>query len=92
MADHDNALYARATEVLETEVEGVTLLMHVENWNYFELNAVSSAIWALLESPKSLDAIVSGLERQFDIDHETCMGDTRGFLDDLIAEGVITRG
>jgi hypothetical protein len=91
MADHDDTRYARAAEVLETEVGGVTLLMHVENWNYFELNAVSSAIWALLESPKSLDAIVRGLERQFDVDRETCLSDTRGFLDDLIAEGVVTR-
>jgi hypothetical protein len=91
MLENTDALYSRADNVVETEVNGTVLLLHLGNWNYFEFNPISSAIWSLLETPAKLDAIVDGLERQFDVDPEQCLNDTRKFLDDLIAEGVVTR-
>jgi hypothetical protein len=88
----DDTLYSRADDVVETEVNGAVVLLHMGNWNYFQFDPVSSAIWALLEKPARLDTIVSGLERMFDVGHEECLRDTREFLDELIAEGVIACG
>ena len=82
--------YSRSDDVVVTEVNGVLVLLHVENWNYFEFNAVSTAIWSALETPASLDTIVDALERQFDVTRERCADDARQFLDELIAEGVVT--
>jgi hypothetical protein len=83
--------YSRAPDVVETEVNGTVLLLHMGNWNYFAFNPVSSAIWSLLEKPADIDAIVNGLEQQFEVDREQCLQDTRKFLDELITEGIITR-
>ncbi|MEI9992985.1 MAG: PqqD family protein [Rhizomicrobium sp.] len=91
MLEDTNLLYSRADEVVETEVNGVVLLLHLGNWNYFEFNPISSAIWSLLEKPASLDTIVTGLEQQFDVGREQCLHDTRKFLDDLVADGIVTR-
>ena len=91
MSENTNPLYSRAPDIFETEVNGTIVLLHVGNWNYFEFNPVSTAIWALLEKPAALDEIAGGLQSQFDIDREQCLNDTRAFLDDLIAEGVVTR-
>ena len=91
MPDDIVTRYSRAEDVVETEVNGTVVLLHLGNWNYFEFNPVSSAIWSLLETPADLDAIVNGLEQQFDVDREQCLHDTRKFLDELIAEGIVTR-
>jgi hypothetical protein len=85
-------LYARTSDVIEADVGGEIVLLHTQNWQYFEFDSVGAAIWYLLESPRNLDTLVDSLTAQFEVDPNRCREDTRAFLDDMVAQGLVTVG
>lgn len=85
----ENRLYARSTDVVETEVDQKVMLLHVNDWRYFALDTAGSAIWSMLESPMTIDDIVARLMSRFEVDAEQCRTDTLIFLKGLIADGAI---
>lgn len=85
----DLQLYARTADVVAADVAGEVVLLHTQNWNYFEFDSVGGRIWALLEVRRSLPSLVEALMDEFDIDEASCRSDTKAFLDDLIAQGLV---
>ena len=84
-----NRLYARSVDVVETQVDGKVMLLHVNDWRYFALDTAGSAIWSMLESPKTIEDIVARLMNRFDVDAERCRADSLVFLQGLIADGAV---
>jgi hypothetical protein len=66
--DRPSHRYSRASDLAETRVGSSYLLLHTGSWNYFEFDPVGSAIWTLLDSPRSLDELVADLTRTFAVD------------------------
>ncbi|HWD28777.1 MAG TPA: PqqD family protein [Rhizomicrobium sp.] len=85
-------LYARTGDVIEADVGGEVVLLHTQNWQYFEFDPVGAAIWGLLTAPSSLDALVDSLTQQFEVDQDRCRSETKAFLDEMVAQGLITVG
>ena len=85
-------LYVRTADVIEADVGGEIVLLHTQNWQYYEFDKVGAAIWTLLDAPSSLDALVDSLTSQFEVDQSQCREDTRTFLDEMIAQGLVTVG
>lgn len=84
----ETPVYQRTDDVVETKQADVVVLLHLKNWNYFEFDAVGSAIWSLLEEPRSLPALVESLTTRFNVDEERCRVETKEFLDGLITQGL----
>ena len=82
--------YARTEDVIEADVGGEVVLLHTQNWQYFEFDRTGAAIWGLLAEPRSLDALVSALTQQFEVDEARCAQDTKAFLDQMIEQGLVT--
>ncbi|MEI9997239.1 MAG: PqqD family peptide modification chaperone [Rhizomicrobium sp.] len=87
-----DSLYARTSDVIEADVGGEVVLLHTQNWQYFEFDKVGAAIWTLLNTPITLDGLVNGLTEQFDVDQARCREETKTFLDEMIAQGLVTVG
>jgi Coenzyme PQQ synthesis protein D (PqqD) len=84
-----STLYARTTEIIGTDVDGEVVLLNPVSWNYFELDNIGSAIWALLEPPQSLPSLVEALMVRFTVDQARCLSDAQTFLDALIDHGLV---
>ena len=82
-------LYARMSDVIATEVAGQTVLLNTKDWSYHEFGKVGSSLWELMEIPRSLPTLVDDLMAIYDIDHARCTQETRAFLDDMIAQGIV---
>lgn len=83
--------FTRAPTALWTELDGQFLLMSVESGAYFEVAGIGSAIWHLLEDPRSEAEIVDHVTQRYRVDHETCARDVRAFIERLLAAGMITQ-
>jgi Coenzyme PQQ synthesis protein D (PqqD) len=86
----DAPLYARATDVVATELEGTVVLLNTQSWVYLEFDKVGSAIWGLLERPATLPALVTALTGKYEVEPAQCQVDTKSFLDEMIEQGVVT--
>ena len=85
-------LYTRTADVIEADVGGEVVLLHPQNWQYFEFDKVGAAIWDLLNAPSSLDTLVESLTSQFEVDQNLCREETKSFLDEMIAQGLVAVG
>lgn len=62
----------------------------IERGKYFELRDLGAFIWNLLETPADLEAIVSGVVEEYDVEPAQCEADVRKFLDQLCDAGCLT--
>ncbi|MEJ1968853.1 MAG: PqqD family peptide modification chaperone [Rhizomicrobium sp.] len=82
--------YARTEDVIEADVGGEVVLLHTQNWQYFEFDKTGTAIWGLLSEPRSLDSLVDALTAQFEVDETRCAQETKAFLDEMVEQGLVT--
>lgn len=82
-------LVERRGEMIETEVDGELVALHVENGTCYGFNGTATRIWALIEQPKRLSELTDTLMREFDVDAETCETQLKELLDELAADGLV---
>jgi len=74
---NDNSLFTRNEEdFLVTEVDGETVMMNVENGNYWGFNFTSTDIWNILEQPQTYQSVINKLLEVYDVDEPTCKKET----------------
>lgn len=59
---------------------------------YYELDAVGSRIWILLEHEPTMTKLAETLTGEFDVDFETCRNDLADFLENLAELGLVAEG
>ncbi len=89
MTDQDRARIIRCDDLLEADVNGEIVALHVEKGQCYGMNAVATRIWALLAEPTSPAEICAKLASEFDVDAETCRNDVQSLLADFKSEGLI---
>jgi hypothetical protein len=87
--DSPTPLYAHTNDIIATDVDGEVILLNPKSWNFFEFDRIGGSIWKHLETPRSLPSLVDTLMVDFDVDQARCLGDTKIFLDALIAHGLV---
>lgn len=80
----------RCGEMIETEVDGELVALHVDNGTCYGFNGTATRIWALTEQPKRLSQLKEELLSEFDVDPETCDAQVRELLDELASDGLIS--
>lgn len=88
----DDTRLARAPELLRTEFPRETLLMSLEAGRYYGLEGTARRVWDLLEAPCSLQELLGRLGEEYDASPERLSQDVRGFLEELIREGIVVAG
>jgi hypothetical protein len=64
-------------------MDGETVMMSIDNGEYFGLDPVGSRIWTLIENPIRIDKLIEQLLEEFDATKEQCELDTLEFLNQL---------
>jgi hypothetical protein len=88
----DDLMVRRTGEMIETEVDGELVALHVDNGTCYGFNGTATRIWALIEQPKRLSELKEALLREFDVDPSTCEAQLKELLDELAADGLVEIG
>lgn len=66
-----------------------TVLLDAERGVYYGLEGPARQIWEKLSEETTLDNICSALVQEYNVEREQCETDTRGFLAELIENGLV---
>jgi hypothetical protein len=79
----------RRGEMIETEVDGELVALHIDNGTCYGFNSTATRIWAMIEQPRLLSELTGELVREYDVDTETCEAQLRDLIDELAADGLV---
>lgn len=88
--------YARATRIVASdaqvsaELDQETVILSTRDGVYFGLDGVGTRVWALVQSPTTLGAIVEVLVAEFEVAADTAFADLVALVADLEANGLVT--
>jgi hypothetical protein len=82
-------LVTRCGEMIETEVDGELVALHVDNGTCYGFNGTATRIWGMIEQPRRLSELKQELLREFDVDPVTCEAQLKELLDELAADGLV---
>jgi hypothetical protein len=78
------AVVTRRAEPLTAPVDGDLVMLDPRRSVYFGLDPVGHRIWALLEEPRSVEALCAELQARYDVPEETCRADVLAFIQQLL--------
>ena len=76
-------------DVLSQEVSGETVLLDLNNENYFGLNEVGTRIWQLLQEQDNLEKIYDVLLDEYEVDTKQLRTDFDDIINQLKDTGLI---
>lgn len=82
----------RSGEMIETEVDGELVALHIDNGTCYGFNSTATRIWSKIERPRLLSELTDELTSEFDVDPATCEAQLRELLDELAADGLVKIG
>ncbi len=73
--------------------DGKAVVMLAANSNIFTLNEIGTLMWELLDSPKTIEELVSGAYKKFPRDNqETIRKDIFDFIKECLTEQLLVQG
>jgi hypothetical protein len=81
--------YKRSSDALFAEVAGDVVALHVQRGHSYGMEKVTASVWRLLEQPIDLETICGQLEREYEVDPETCRQEVGQLIELLEQEGLI---
>ena len=85
-----DSIVCRSENQVSTEMDGETILMSIEQGNYYGMDSILSRIWSHIEQPLSIAEMRNRLREEYDVDKETCERDVLEILKKLADENLIT--
>ncbi len=76
-------------EIVASDIDGETVMMSIENGEYYGLDDIGSRIWELIEKPVKVSDLIDTLLERFDVDRETCKKDVLKFLNELNEDRIL---
>ena len=77
------ATIVRSPDQVSGDLDGKVVLLSIENGEYYNMNEVGSRIWALLEKPMTMTALIEQLLAEFEVERAACEQETLAFLEQL---------
>jgi len=84
-----NSIVTQSTDQVSTELDGETVLMSIEQGNYYGMDKILSRIWALIEKPVAVSALRDQLMNEYDVKREVCEKDVLNVLNELSKENLL---
>lgn len=81
----------RCEELLEADVNGEIVALHVDRGQCYGLNGVASEIWRMLAEPTSIEEMCARLTSGYDVDETTCRDEVVRLVSQLEEEGLVKR-
>jgi Coenzyme PQQ synthesis protein D (PqqD) len=84
-----DVVVVRGNGLIEAEVDGEIVALHVEKGTCYGLNKVGSRIWQLVAAPMAIRDVCATLVAEYEVDQTTCERQVLDLLEELRAEGLI---
>lgn len=88
----DDTRLARADGPVASEVDGEVVILNVESGHFFQLNAVGSNVWELLESPMTLAELCAAMLERFEVSAGQCRSEVAAFAAKMLERGLLVKG
>lgn len=75
--------------LIEAEVDGELVALHVDKGTCYGFNGTATRIWALIAEPMRVDALRDALVAAYDVEPEACAADLAEILIALQADGLV---
>ncbi len=85
----DTDILTRNMEILSSDMDGETVMMSVENSEYYSLSTVGTKIYDILSKDMSFKSLIDVLTKEYDVDRAVCEKDTKEFLEELLKKNII---
>jgi len=79
----------RLPGLMEAEVDGELVALHIGNGTYYSFNETAARTWALLDRPKSVSDLCATLAAEFEVDPRDCADEVLLLLRDLERDGLV---
>ncbi len=83
-------IVAKAPTTAWRIIEGEAVILSMETKVLRGLNPVGSRVWELIDGRRSLEEIAGLIVEEFDVTPEAAAQDVRGFVQELLARGLVT--
>lgn len=87
----NDTVVASDTQV-SADLSGEVVILGMKESAYFGVDAAGARIWALLQTPRRLGDVVATLTDEYDVSADQCAVDVLAFVEDLVGQGLVTRG
>jgi len=84
-----NSVIKRSPEIVHSDMDDETVMMSIEQGEYYGIDAIGSDIWNMLEEEKSIKDICSSLCQRYDVDESVCQQDVMRFLENMYERKII---
>ncbi len=84
-----DTVISQIEEIVDSDIDGETVMMSIENGEYYGLDDIGSRIWELIEHPVKVSDLIDTLLERFDVDRETCEIDVLKFLNELNEDRIL---
>ncbi len=85
----ENILVLRRAGLIEAEVDGELVALHVDNGTCYGFNATATRVWAMIEEPKRLRELRDALVDEYDVEPGVCEAQLLDLLKDLEGDGLV---
>jgi Coenzyme PQQ synthesis protein D (PqqD) len=74
---------------MSADLDGEAVVLSIDNGKYYSMNEVGSRIWALVQRPIAVAALIDLLVGEFEVERTVCEQEVLEFLRDLHADGLV---
>ena len=84
-------IVSRNEELIFSSLDEGTVMMSLENSEYYGLDSIGRRIWELMETPVKVSTICASLTGEYDVDPEQCRKDVIAFLEQLAEKDILKK-
>src|SRR4029434_155529 len=84
-----HATVVRNPGQLSVDLAGEVVVLSIDTGRYYDMDAVGSRIWALVERPITIAALIDLLVGEFEVERDICQEELLAFLRELHAGGLV---
>lgn len=74
---------------LSTTLGDEVIILGLDDSMYYGLTATGARIWALVQTPRTIDELLAAITAEFDVDRERAEADLQPLLADLQSRGLV---
>lgn len=87
----DDVWVHRRAGMIEAEVDGEIVALHIDNGTCYGFNTTATRIWTMIAEPKRVVDLRDALVGLFAVDEATCERELDALLSELEKDGLIER-
>lgn len=89
MGDDRRPRIIRCEDLLQADVNGEIVALHIEKGQCFGMNGVASRVWEILAEATTPEQICERLCAEYEVQPDVCRLEVDALLNELQAEGLI---